>query len=195
MNKNQFERVTGKQPIHFIKEKQTLLIQPSDSNKQSSHSLYNQIITSTKRKRQLKISTIPTEPYYTCNQCNIKVLDSDKQSHQSSLSHQLLDTHNVVVPVSYPINASNKGYALLAKDGWELGKGLGKEETGQKYPIATTFKINRTGLGVEKGRKRITHSEVEEEIVDVRVSTRESARINTINEKKRMAVLSYLKNG
>lgn len=46
-----------------------------------------------------------------------------------------------------PISEDNKGFKLLKGMGWSEGKGLGKSEQGSVGAIATSLKVDRTGLG------------------------------------------------
>lgn len=46
-----------------------------------------------------------------------------------------------------PISEDNKGFKLLKSMGWSEGKGLGKSEQGSVSSIATSLKVDKTGLG------------------------------------------------
>ena len=206
MNKSRFERITGKIPIHFIKEKLDIKSKYNDSdNPISSTQLYKQIISlakDTNLSKKTKPTTINQKinlTFYTCVQCNTHHLESDKQSHLSSLSHQLLDPVQIIVPVSYPVSSTNPGYKILSKDGWDIGRGLGKDESGMIYPVATTLKNDRLGLGVVKGkRKRITHTDTDLNSLTVTTtdlcSRKDCIRIQEAKEMRRRALLFHLKS-
>jgi hypothetical protein len=49
--------------------------------------------------------------------------------------------------VDVPLDASNKGFALLRKMGWNGESGLGKSGTGIKEPIRATSTLAMAGLG------------------------------------------------
>ncbi len=54
------------------------------------------------------------------------------------------------------LDASNRGFALLAKMGYKAGESLGKDKTsGRTEPIPISLKNDRGGLGREAARKQI----------------------------------------
>lgn len=54
---------------------------------------------------------------------------------------------------------SNRGYQMLKSMGWHENGGLGPTGDGNVTPIATTFKTDRAGVGVQSTAKqaRVTH--------------------------------------
>lgn len=60
---------------------------------------------------------------------------------------------------AYGIPQSNVGYRLLKETGWSENHGLGKEAVGRKYPLKTTLKRDRKGLGLGKLEQKVTHFE------------------------------------
>ncbi len=45
------------------------------------------------------------------------------------------------------MHASNPGYRLMTKMGWDQASGLGKDGRGRKYPVPTQLRRDRAGLG------------------------------------------------
>lgn len=101
-----------------------------------------------------------------CGLCKFAI--KNWENHKISTIH-LFNNNNIQIK-SNPLylDISNKGYELLYKNGWNIDKGLGRDENGRIEPIYTELKVNKTGLGYEKKEKRITHfpshNEYEKEI-------------------------------
>ena len=95
---------------------------------------------------------------HRCDLCGIEVPSFEMKTHQTSMNHlfQLYKEKNL--ETSYQIAESNVGYKMLKEAGWSEERGLGPEGLGQRHPIATVLKSDRSGLGLKvKERKRVTH--------------------------------------
>ena len=60
----------------------------------------------------------------------------------------------LLAALATPLTAeTSKGYALLAKLGWNKGSGLGRDGRGVAEPLAPTARTARAGLGVDEARR------------------------------------------
>jgi len=86
--------------------------------------------------------------------------EETEPNHQSSISHQFCSLKKEVNSPhssSFYLGSSNKGYNLLKSHGWDGTSGLGPNSSGRKYPVKTVLKRDRSGLGCETDKSRITH--------------------------------------
>lgn len=96
---------------------------------------------------------------FQCSVCGVTVKENTKQEHEASTLHLFnMRSHDkrISIPV-YGIPASNKGYQLMLKQGWDKNHGLGPKQKGKQYPVKTVIRKNRTGLGIKQKSARITH--------------------------------------
>jgi hypothetical protein len=59
------------------------------------------------------------------------------------------------------LDASNKGFQMMAKLGYKPGSGLGKGASGRTEPIQLAMKEDKSGIGLENEKKRKFREEVE----------------------------------
>lgn len=90
---------------------------------------------------------------YTCDICNKTY--PDKIDHLSSTVHNINASRGKKIPTNYVIPESNRGYQIMLKGGWDKQTGLGPDGTGNKYPLRTTQKKDRKGLGHKKIKKSV----------------------------------------
>lgn len=91
-----------------------------------------------------------------CLLCNFSI--NNWENHKTSTIH--LFNNNKIEIKSHPLflDMNNKGYEILNRIGWNIDKGLGKEENGRIEPIYTELKNNKSGIGYENDKKKkITH--------------------------------------
>ncbi|XP_069672158.1 G patch domain and ankyrin repeat-containing protein 1 homolog [Periplaneta americana] len=82
------------------------------------------------------------------------------RKHVTSTVHLLSSHPKSSIPTVYGIPATNKGYQMLVKRGWDREKGLGPTGSGNKFPLKTVLKQDREGLGgQQKNKARVTHSQ------------------------------------
>lgn len=95
---------------------------------------------------------------YFCTACKLYVSDSSAAEHDQSTAHLLSSTKSVAVKRVW-LPEANRGYQMLKGMGWKEDRGLGPTESGKVTPIATTFKTDRAGVGVQTTAKqaRVTH--------------------------------------
>ncbi|CAK8692092.1 unnamed protein product [Clavelina lepadiformis] len=98
----------------------------------------------------------------TC-QCLYSATTDGKESensHHSSTLHQFCkhEKERVSAIPHFYLSANNKGYKMLRKEGWDGASGLGSQCKGQKFPVKTILKRDRSGLGcLTQSPARITH--------------------------------------
>ncbi|KAK9843568.1 hypothetical protein WJX84_008409 [Apatococcus fuscideae] len=78
-----------------------------------------------------------------------KVEDAQKEEKRKPTSMKDLRAEGL----ANPLTASNRGFQLLSKMGYQPGQGLGKTASGAAVPIAVEVKSTRTGLGIDESRK------------------------------------------
>lgn len=85
---------------------------------------------------------------YTCEICNKSF--PNREEHLSSTIHNISASRGKKIPANYVLPASNRGYQLMIKGGWDRQSGLGRDGSGKLYPIKTVQKKDRKGLGHAK---------------------------------------------
>ncbi|XP_064620674.1 G patch domain and ankyrin repeat-containing protein 1-like [Lineus longissimus] len=94
---------------------------------------------------------------FFCDNCGRDFSDTTKKAHESSTIH-LFNLRKPSRPTGYLIPESNPGYQIMVKGGWDTEKGLGPTGQGRKFPVKTTLKMDRAGIGIETDAKpRVTH--------------------------------------
>lgn len=94
---------------------------------------------------------------FYCDICKRNFQETTIKKHEASTLH-IFNTKPKLPSAIYGISKQNKGYQMLLNTGWDEDSGLGPSGKGIKYPIKTTLKMDRKGLG-QAGEKesRITH--------------------------------------
>ncbi|KAL3315002.1 hypothetical protein Ciccas_006368 [Cichlidogyrus casuarinus] len=99
---------------------------------------------------------VKEETFNKCDLCGLNV--KDMKRHENSIAHQ--SKSQEIKPTRVFIQPSNKGYQILSKMGWcdetSIG-GLGPTGAGRRFPVGTSLKRDRKGLGLEKSIERVTH--------------------------------------
>lgn len=86
------------------------------------------------------------EDVILCSVCKQEYRMVDKDEHFKSLAHMAVRPDQDR-PTVYAIPHDNKGFQLLQKSGWSVGRGLGEREQGIKYPLSAKQNLDRRGLG------------------------------------------------
>jgi hypothetical protein len=95
---------------------------------------------------------------FYCESCKQTYRNTSAEQHVTSTVHLFSSRPQAAVPTMYSIPASNRGYQILVKGGWDREKGLGPEGSGHKFPLKTVLKRDRKGLGGHSQEKaRVTH--------------------------------------
>ena len=95
-----------------------------------------------------------------CEICKCEFIRSspEDRTHYSSTVHLF---NLKLEPKSDPfmISEANVGYQMMRQSGWDGERGLGPEGQGQKYPVRTTLKTDRSCLGSteRKSKAKVTH--------------------------------------
>lgn len=98
------------------------------------------------------------EKKYFCDICQMNVVEVDRKSHETSTLHRFNRTDAQSTAHHFGIPDSNVGFQMLLQQGWNRDRGLGAEQNGIIYPIKTTLRKPRSGLGVRQCNKpKITH--------------------------------------
>lgn len=93
-----------------------------------------------------------------CDICQMEVAIDDRKSHETSTLHRFNCTDAQSTVPRFGIPESNVGYQMLVQQGWNRNNGLGPQQNGQMYPIKTTLRKPRSGLGVRQSNKpKVTH--------------------------------------
>lgn len=95
---------------------------------------------------------------YFCDICKMEIAIGDRKSHETSTLHRFNRSDSKSDVPRFGIPESNIGYQMLVQQGWRADNGLGPQQNGQMYPIKTTLRKPRSGLGVRQPSKaKVTH--------------------------------------
>lgn len=93
-----------------------------------------------------------------CGTCSLEYRENDTSTHKASILHRMNDKTNQKTIRGFGIPESNVGYQILKKQGWSGENGLGSEKDGILFPVKTTIRKPRSGLGTKQTTKpRVTH--------------------------------------
>lgn len=97
---------------------------------------------------------------FFCDICNQNFSQSTQCSHIASTVHRFNRKDSQNVSRHFGIPESNKGFKMLLQQGWNRESGLGADSDGIIYPIKTSLRKPRSGLGTQQPKKpRVTHFE------------------------------------
>lgn len=91
-----------------------------------------------------------------CDSCQTTVGQSEGR-HTASIVHLYNNQWQPANLPSYMIPESNRGFQMMLRSGWNPDKGLGSHRQGKMFPVKTVLKQDRSGIGLEKGKARVTH--------------------------------------
>lgn len=95
---------------------------------------------------------------FDCSVCQRSFSDTSKKQHEASTVHLFNEKNKFQFSRRYHIPDSNVGFKMMIAQGWDRESGLGpKNREGKIYPVKTTLRKNRTGLGVKQNTAKITH--------------------------------------
>lgn len=98
-----------------------------------------------------------TETFF-CDTCQAEFSNTDRKSHAASTLHRFNRTDSRNTSRHFGIPESNVGFQMLLQQGWDRESGLGAERDGIMYPIKTTLRKPRSGLGTRQpARPKVTH--------------------------------------
>lgn len=106
---------------------------------------------------KIETVTLKCEEFF-CETCNRTFIDTTRKGHESSTLHRFNSKNTYNFAKRYHIPDSNVGFKLMLKQGWDREAGLGPiDNIGISYPVKTTIRKNRSGLGVKQDSAKITH--------------------------------------
>jgi hypothetical protein len=127
---------------------------------QKNHAVILEAIKDYETEDYLEISDDEDEkvvPYF-CKTCQLQFNESTIKSHEASTLHLFNYKSKVKSDIkSFGISRSNRGYKMMMKWGWDQQSGLGHKSRGHLYPIKTTLRKGREGLGIQQGAAKISH--------------------------------------
>lgn len=95
---------------------------------------------------------------YLCDVCQMEIAENDRKTHETSTLHRFNRVDTQSTTRHFGIPESNVGFQMLLQQGWNRDSGLGAEQDGIMYPIKTTLRKPRSGLGVRQLNKpKVTH--------------------------------------
>lgn len=95
---------------------------------------------------------------FDCSICQRSFSDTTQKQHEASTVHLFNVKNKFQFSRRYHIPDSNVGFRMMIAQGWDRESGLGpKDREGKIYPVKTTLRKNRTGLGVKQTSAKITH--------------------------------------
>jgi hypothetical protein len=127
--------------------------------KRQGHLAVVQAITEGQRETGTEHQPVRTRHVeFYCESCELSIRNTSREQHVTSTVHLFSSRPHITVPTVYSIPASNKGYQILVKGGWDREKGLGADGSGHRFPLKTVMKRDRKGLGGGTQQKaRVTH--------------------------------------
>lgn len=96
------------------------------------------------------------EPFW-CEDCQQSFKETSKKSHEASTLHRFNHKNSFEFSRRYFIPDSNVGFKMMLRQGWDRESGLGPNSEGKIYPVKTTIRKARSGLGVKQDSARVTH--------------------------------------
>ncbi|GFU05779.1 g patch domain and ankyrin repeat-containing protein 1 homolog [Nephila pilipes] len=113
-----------------------------------------------------------------CDDCK-SFYKISKVAHERGITH-LLTIKKSDISTFYHIPENNKGFQIMLKSGWDKNKGLGVNADGQKFPIKTVLKKDRSCIGKNKEVPKVTHFNANDE---TSVKTMQHKPIRVAREK------------
>lgn len=97
----------------------------------------------------------PKSEKFYCEECKKQVTES-KRKHYTSIVHQF-NKKGEERSFRFQIPPENRGLQLMVKQGWDKQSGLGPTNSGHLFPIKTTIRKHRSGVGIKQAPARVTH--------------------------------------
>lgn len=96
---------------------------------------------------------------FYCDDCQSYFNETDEKSHKLSILHRFNDKNgHKFTARHFGIPDTNVGFRMLMQQGWDRESGLGNDKNGILFPIKTTLRKTRSGLGSKQSSKaRVTH--------------------------------------
>lgn len=95
---------------------------------------------------------------FFCDICQLEFTQTNRKAHEASTLHRFNRPESQKSARHFGIPESNIGFQMLLHQGWDRESGLGPERDGNIYPIKTTLRKPRSGLGTRQPNKsKVTH--------------------------------------
>lgn len=98
---------------------------------------------------------------FFCSDCQRSFASTTRTQHTASILHRFnIRDQLLPLPKRYHLPDSNRGFRLMLKQGWNRECGLGPTDRAAdsvSFPLKTTLRTARSGLGVRQQPARITH--------------------------------------
>lgn len=126
-----------------------------------------------------------------CPDCGVEFKNSSTRSHQSSTVHLFSCKYDTKSKInSFGIGRSNRGFQLMKRAGWDGNSALGARENGKLFPVHTTLRKPRSGLGTKQDPSKVTHFEPHDlrairRRSPIRVPTRKEILENSLRDKRK----------
>lgn len=93
-----------------------------------------------------------------CPDCGVEFKKSSSRSHHASTVHLFSCKYDTKSKInSFGISRKNRGFQLLERAGWDGNSALGARENGKLFPVQTTLRKPRSGLGTKQEKSKVTH--------------------------------------
>lgn len=93
-----------------------------------------------------------------CDACQLTYEKSNEKDHLASTLHRFNVKESHKFTRHFGIPESNVGFRMMMRQGWNRDTGLGPDQSGIIYPIKTTLRKSRTGLGTRQPKTaKVTH--------------------------------------
>lgn len=102
------------------------------------------------------VQRVKHEPFW-CEECQLTFKETSRKSHESSTLHRFNRKNAFEFSRRYFIPDSNIGFKMMLRQGWDRESGLGPNSEGKLFPVKTTIRKARSGLGVKQDSARVTH--------------------------------------
>ncbi|XP_078692808.1 G patch domain and ankyrin repeat-containing protein 1 homolog [Branchiostoma floridae x Branchiostoma belcheri] len=126
---------------------------------------------------------------YFCDVCQQDLKETSKEDHEHSTVH-LFNCQHAPPSTMYFLPESNRGFQMMLREGWDREEGLGRDgRKGQKFPVKTVLKRDRTGLGARQDyRAKVTHfSSRDTKAVKKPQESEKKLRKRTLSRRERTA--------
>ncbi|XP_019645724.1 PREDICTED: G patch domain and ankyrin repeat-containing protein 1 homolog [Branchiostoma belcheri] len=126
---------------------------------------------------------------YFCGVCQQEFKETSKEDHEHSTVH-LFNCQHAPPSTMYFLPESNRGFQMMLREGWDREEGLGRDgRKGQKFPVKTVLKRDRTGLGARQDyRAKVTHfSSRDTKAVKKPQESEKKLRKRTLSRRERTA--------
>lgn len=111
------------------------------------------------KEEDIDIQTIEDE-LKVCPDCGVEFKKSTSKTHHSSTVHLFSCKYDTKSKInSFGISRSSRGFQLLERVGWDGNSALGARENGKLFPVQTTLRKPRSGLGTKQDKSKVTHFE------------------------------------